>query len=113
MTSQICHRAGKRFVAALILLALALSAPLLRAGTAAISIDVSKPGPRLNPRMYGIFLEEINHGVDGGLYAGLIRNPGFEDGKQPEGFNFRDGRRLDGRGYCGSCSQVGYFRHGL
>ncbi len=36
--------------------------------------------------MYGIFLEEINHGVDGGLYAELIRNRGFEDSRPPEGF---------------------------
>jgi len=36
--------------------------------------------------MYGIFLEEINHGVDGGLYAEMIRNRGFEDAKPPEGF---------------------------
>ena len=39
-----------------------------------IEIDVTVPGPRINPQMYGIFLEEINHGVDGGLYAELIRN---------------------------------------
>src|ERR1019366_4381201 len=54
-------------------------ASLLHAGTATITIDAAKPGPRLNPGMYGIFLEEINHGVDGGLYAELIRNRGFED----------------------------------
>src|SRR2546423_1885982 len=37
------------------------------AATATITVDAAKPGPRLNPRMYGIFLEEINFGVDGGL----------------------------------------------
>ena len=75
---------------------------VLAAATATINIDPSKPGPRLNPRMYGIFLEEINHGVDGGLYAELIRNRGFEDAKPPEGFTLRDGRWLDEKGYVDS-----------
>ncbi|HET7624318.1 MAG TPA: alpha-L-arabinofuranosidase C-terminal domain-containing protein [Verrucomicrobiae bacterium] len=66
---------------------------------AKIKIDATKPGPEINPRMYGIFLEEINTGVDGGLYAELIRNRGFEDAKAPEGFVFRDGRWDNGRGY--------------
>src|SRR5580698_6585460 len=66
------------------------------ADMATITIDAGKPGPRLNPRMYGIFLEEINHGVDGGLYAELIRNRGFEDAKPPEGFTLRDGRWMAG-----------------
>jgi len=35
--------------------------------TAANAIDLNKRGPAINPRMYGIFLEEINHGVDGVL----------------------------------------------
>jgi alpha-N-arabinofuranosidase len=59
--------------------------------TATITVDLNKRGPALNPRMYGIFLEEINHGVDGGLYAEMIRNRGFEDAKPPEGFSFRPG----------------------
>jgi len=63
--------------------------------TAAITIHLDKRGPALNPRMYGIFLEEINHGVDGGLYAEMIRNRGFEDAKPPEGFSFHPG--ADGR----------------
>jgi len=50
-----------------------LLAASLQAGTATITIDAGQKGPAINPRMYGIFLEEINHGVDGGLYAELIR----------------------------------------
>jgi hypothetical protein len=76
-----------------------LSASSLGAGTASIQIDASKPGPKIDPHMYGIFLEELNHGVDGGLYAELIRNRAFEDAKPPEGFTFRDGRWLDEKGY--------------
>jgi alpha-L-arabinofuranosidase len=64
-----------------------------------IDIDAAKPGPEINPRLYGIFLEEINTGVDGGLYAELIRNRGFEDAKAPEGFVFRNDRWDNGRGY--------------
>ena len=64
----------------------------LWAGTATINIDSAQRGPKINPRMYGIFLEEINHGVDGGLYAELVRNRGFEDSRAPEGYKIRDGR---------------------
>lgn len=63
----------------------------LPAASVTININATNPGPRLNPGMYGIFLEEINHGVDGGLYAEMIRNRGFEDAKPPEGFTFRPG----------------------
>jgi alpha-L-arabinofuranosidase len=66
--------------------------------------------------MYGIFLEEINHGVDGGLYAELIRNRGFEDTKPPEGFIFRNGRWVDseGRGaYDAGFARFGYVTNGL
>src|SRR5258708_33151398 len=82
------------------------------AGTETIDIDGTKPGPRLNPRMYGIFLEEINHGVDGGLYAELIRNRGFEDAKPPEGFTYRNGRWMAGN-YDAGFARFGYFTNGL
>jgi alpha-L-arabinofuranosidase len=88
----------------------------LEAATATIDIDPAKAGPRLNPRMYGIFLEEINHGVDGGLYAELIRNRGFEDAKPPEGFLYRNGRWMDSEGpraYNAGFSRFGYFTNGL
>jgi alpha-L-arabinofuranosidase len=80
---------------------------------ATISINASDPGPRINQRMYGIFLEEINFGVDGGLYAELIRNRGFEDAKPPEGFTYRDGKWLDQRGYDAQFSRFGYVTNGL
>jgi alpha-L-arabinofuranosidase len=86
------------------------------ATTATVTIDAGKSGPKLNPRMYGIFLEEINHGVDGGLYAELIRNRGFEDAKPPEGFLFKNGRWVDsdGRGaYDAGFARFGYFTNGL
>lgn len=36
------------------------------------------------PNLYGIFLEDINRAVDGGLYPELIRNRSFEDSLLPE-----------------------------
>lgn len=41
-------------------------------------IDLSKPGPEIQPNMYGVFFEDINFGADGGLYAELVKNRSFE-----------------------------------
>jgi len=49
--------------------------------------------------MYGIFLEEINHGVDGGLYGELIANRAFEDSRPPEGCTFREGHWKSRQGW--------------
>ncbi len=100
---------ARRFVPAILPLFLVVS---LQAGTATITIDAGQKGPVINPRMYGIFLEEINHGVDGGLYAELIRNRGFEDSRPPEGFTQRDGRWLDAKGYDAGFDQFGYTTEG-
>ncbi len=51
------------------------------AGT--ITIDASKPGPAIPAGLYGIFFEEISHAGDGGLYAELVQNRGFEDARLP------------------------------
>lgn len=69
------------------------------AGTATISIDLSKKGPQLNPKFYGIFLEEINHGVDGGLYAEMVRNRAFENNTPPEGSILKNGRWFNKSGW--------------
>ncbi|HOV78433.1 MAG TPA: hypothetical protein PLS24_10400, partial [Sedimentisphaerales bacterium] len=90
-----------------------LWAASLQAAKATITIDPRQKGPAINPRMYGIFLEEINHGVDGGLYAELIRNRGFEDSRPPEGFTHHDGRWLDAKGYDAGFSQFGYTTNGI
>ncbi len=83
------------------------------ADTATIAIDASRPGPRINPRMYGVFLEEIGHGVDGGLYAELVRNRAFEDARPPEGYTLRDDRWVDARGFNSGYDQYGYGVDGL
>lgn len=43
-----------------------------------IKIHTKKRGVEINPSMWGLFFEDINFGADGGLYAELIKNRGFE-----------------------------------
>ncbi|HEX7652434.1 MAG TPA: alpha-L-arabinofuranosidase, partial [Verrucomicrobiae bacterium] len=43
-----------------------------------ITIQAGQTGGTLNPRMWGIFFEDINFGADGGLYAEMVKNRGFE-----------------------------------
>jgi alpha-N-arabinofuranosidase len=69
---------------AFILLAVLMAprqAPLSNSGT--ITVDASKPGPAVPSNLYGIFFEEISHAGEGGLYAELVQNRGFEDSRLP------------------------------
>jgi alpha-L-arabinofuranosidase len=43
-----------------------------------ITIQADQPGAKINPAMWGIFFEDINFGADGGLYAEMVKNRGFE-----------------------------------
>lgn len=43
-----------------------------------LAVNVSKPGAKIQPTMYGLFFEDINFGADGGLYAELVKNRSFE-----------------------------------
>jgi alpha-L-arabinofuranosidase len=63
--------------------------------------------------MYGIFLEEINHGVDGGLYGELIRNRAFEDSRPPEGYTWRNGAWRNEHGFDSGFSRYGYTTNGV
>jgi len=56
--------------------------------TSVITIDMEKPVMPVNEALYGLSLEEINHAIDGGLYAELIRNRSFEEGVVPEGCRY-------------------------
>ena len=51
--------------------------------TSVIRIDGESSTRRVNPDLYGITLEEINHAIDGGLYAEMVQNRSFEDGVPP------------------------------
>ena len=46
---------------------------------AIITVDVSHPTHAISPTLFGIFLEDINLSVDGGLYPEQVRNRSFED----------------------------------
>ncbi|MBD0374821.1 MAG: alpha-L-arabinofuranosidase, partial [Flavisolibacter sp.] len=69
----------------------AYSQPPQASGDSKIVIDVASPGAKIQPSMYGVFFEEINHSGDGGLYAELIQNRGFEDKNVPSGTRFDSG----------------------
>src|SRR3990172_4149906 len=57
------------------------AAPQPSAGT--ITVDLARPGARIPSSLYGIFFEEISHAGEGGLYAELVQNRGFEDSRLP------------------------------
>lgn len=60
--------------------------------TAKIYVDMGTRGHDVSKSMYGMFFEEINHAGDGGLYAEMIQNRGFEEQDVPSGMTYRDGR---------------------
>jgi alpha-L-arabinofuranosidase len=61
------------------LLAIAVACTTIAASAAStITIEVDHLGAKLNPAMWGIFFEDINFGADGGLYAEMVKNRGFE-----------------------------------
>jgi alpha-L-arabinofuranosidase len=53
--------------------------------SARITVDLQQPGEPVPAGLYGIFMEEINQGIDGGIYAELVRNRSFEEGVLPPG----------------------------
>ena len=59
-----------------------------------VTIDLSREEAEIPPSLYGIFFEEITHSGDGGLYAEMIRNRGFEDGTLPSGTVLKMERQL-------------------
>ena len=72
----------KKLSPALSICVLALPGLVLAQVTASetirVTVQADKPGSEINPAMWGIFFEDINFGADGGLYAELVKNRGFE-----------------------------------
>jgi len=58
---------------------------------AGIFIDAARPGAKVEPSLHGIFFEEISHGGEGGLYAELIQNRGFEESRLPPATTLQNG----------------------
>ncbi len=52
--------------------------------SARISVQVDKPGHRIPATLWGIFFEDINCSVDGGVYAEMVRNRSLENSDKPE-----------------------------
>ena len=77
------------FAPAVLLLTGALN---VSAQTEPIRIDLGQKGAVVSPNLYGIFFEEISHAGDGGLYAELVQNRGFEEHVLPSGMTYRDGK---------------------
>lgn len=58
---------------------------------AVISIDAANKGSVISPTLHGIFFEEISHAGEGGIYAELIQNRGFEESRIPAGTKLENG----------------------
>lgn len=56
-----------------------------------IVVDINDRGHDVDPSLYGVFFEGINHAGDGGLYAELVRNRNFEEHVIPSGMTYKDG----------------------
>ncbi len=67
------------FLRSLALCAALLLACSASAGADTLAIDPDAVLHEVSPTLYGIFIEDINCAVDGGLYAELIRNRSFEN----------------------------------
>jgi alpha-L-arabinofuranosidase len=65
--------------------------PQALTGAGTITVDLASPGARIPTGLYGIFFEEISHAGDGGLYAELVQNRGFEDANLPPACVLEDG----------------------
>lgn len=72
---------------------LSLGLPAI-AQNAPINIDLAKKGTVVSPNLYGIFFEEISHAGDGGLYAELVQNRGFEEHVLPSSMKYENGRAI-------------------
>ena len=73
---------------ALVVAACVLSAPLLPAQPAKITVDAAHPAHVISPTLWGIFFEDINLSADGGIYPELVRNRSFEDSDQLADWKF-------------------------
>ena len=60
--------------------------------TATIRVSLKEAKAPIPTTLYGIFMEELSHAFDGGIYAELIQNRGFEEGVLPPGMKLVKGR---------------------
>lgn len=68
-----------RLVALVLCAVMALTVPAAaQEADSVYRVDLAREGVEIGPHLYGVFLEDINFSVDGGLYAELIQNRSFE-----------------------------------
>lgn len=69
--------------------------------TSSITIDADGLTFPVNKNLYGVSIEEINHAVDGGIYAELIQNRSFEDGVLPlhSAYDYKENVLVTPNGY--------------
>ena len=60
---------------------------VMSAGAASIRVRVDHPGHAVSPILWGIFFEDINLSLDGGVYAELLRNRSFEESDHPDSWS--------------------------
>jgi alpha-L-arabinofuranosidase len=68
----------KKFVLMLTICLSVVKIGVMAQRNADITIQTDRPGPVIQPTMWGIFFEDINMAADGGLYAELVKNRSFE-----------------------------------
>ena len=59
---------------------------LLSLNAAEVRVELGQPGRKASPGLFGIFVEEINHAGDGGLYSELVRNGSFAEAQTLDGW---------------------------
>src|SRR5690242_15204586 len=78
---MICHvpkTVLTRIAAVLLIYVLANTLTAADSGVAVLLVDTDRIAGQIDQRIYGHFLEHINHSVVDGLYAEQIRGQGFE-----------------------------------
>ncbi|MCD8268032.1 MAG: hypothetical protein LUD46_05890 [Parabacteroides sp.] len=75
-----------------------------------ITIDVAQEGAEIPSSLYGVFFEEITHSGDGGLYAEMVMNRGFEDDNLPSGTVYKDGFAVAKELPCYSNDSINHFK---
>lgn len=70
---------------------LAGSGQAIAQNRAEIRVNTAERGPLIPSTLHGIFFEEISHAGEGGLYAEMVQNRGFEDHRLPPGTRLENG----------------------
>jgi len=67
------------------------SRSIIAQNKAVISVNTAEKGAVIPATLHGIFFEEISHAGEGGLYAEMVQNRGFEDHCIPAGTKLENG----------------------